>query len=86
MTYRVELTPPAVRALDRLPRKALDAVLAFMDGPLAKHPYRVGKQLRHEFEGLHSARFGPYRLLYDIRDEVRIVAVIRIAHRADVSR
>ncbi len=86
MSYLVELRSPARRALDRLPAKAFDAVIAFIAGPLADNPKRVGKPLRHEFEGTYSARVGPYRILYEIDDVVRIVAVIRIAHRADAYR
>ena len=61
-------------------------MIAFIAGPLAEEPKRVGKPLRHEFEGLFSARVGPYRILYEIDDVVRIVAIIRIAHRADAYR
>jgi mRNA interferase RelE/StbE len=86
MSYDVELRSPARRSLDRLPAKAFDAVIAFIAGPLAENPQRVGKPLRHEFEGTYSARVGPYRILYEIHDVVQIVAVIRIAHRADVYR
>ena len=74
------------RALDLLPAKVFDAVIAFISGPLAENPQRVGKPLRHEFEGTYSARVGPYRILYEIDEVVRIVAVIRIAQRADVHR
>lgn len=83
MTYSVELRSPARRNLDRLPPKAFHAVVAFIAGPLAEEPRRVGKPLRHEFEGMFSARVGPYRILYEIDDVIRIVAIIRIAHRAD---
>ena len=86
MTYAIELRGPARRSLDQLPAKAFDAVVAFIAGPLADNPARVGKPLKHEFDGKHSARVGPYRILYEIDDVVRIVAVIRIAHRADVYR
>lgn len=86
MTYAVELLSPARRALDRLPAKVFDAVIAFISGPLAETPQRVGKPLRHEFEGTYSARVGPYRILYEIHEVVQVVAVIRIAHRADVYR
>lgn len=84
MTYRVEIRSPAQRNLNQLPAKAFDAVIAFIAGPLAENPQGVGKPLRHEFEGTYSARVGPYRILYEIDDVVRIVAIIRIAHRADV--
>lgn len=84
MTYSVELRSPAERSLNKLPAKAFEAVIAFIAGPLAENPQKVGKPLRHELEGLYSARVGPYRILYEIDDLVRIVAVIRIAHRSDV--
>ncbi len=86
MTYRVEIRSPAQRNLNQLPEKAFDAVIAFIAGPLAENPQRVGKPLRHEFEGTYSARVGPYRILYEIDDVVRVLAVIRLAHRADVYR
>ncbi len=86
MTYRVEIRSPAQRNLNQLPEKAFDAVIAFIAGPLAENPQRVGKPLRHEFEGTYSARVGPYRILYEIDGVVRVVAVIRLAHRADVYR
>jgi mRNA interferase RelE/StbE len=86
VTYAIELHAPARRALDRLPAKAFDAVIAFIVGPLAENPQRVGKPLRHEFEGKHSARVGPYRILYEINDAVCIVGIIRIAHRSDAYR
>lgn len=85
MSYAVELRFPARRALDRLPAKAFDAVTAFISGPLADNPQRVGKPLRHEFEGTYSASVGPCRTLYEIDEVIRIVAVIRIAHRADIA-
>lgn len=84
MSYAIEIRSPARRNLNQLPVKAFDAVVAFIAGPLAENPKRVGKPLRHEFEGTYSARVGPYRILYEIDDIVRVVAVICVAHRADV--
>ncbi|MCE9621184.1 MAG: type II toxin-antitoxin system RelE/ParE family toxin [Actinomycetia bacterium] len=85
MTYPIELRSPAQRSLNKLPAKAFAAVVAFISGPLAENPQKVGKPLRHELEGLYSTRVGPYRILYEVDDVVRIVAVIRIAHRSDVN-
>ena len=84
MTYAVELRSPARRSLNRLPEKAHGAVVAFICGPLADNPKVVGKPLKHELEGVYSARVGPYRILYEVDDVVRVVAVIRIGHRADI--
>lgn len=44
---------------------------------------RVGKALRFELEGLHSARRGDYRIIYRIDLQVTIIA---IEHHADAYR
>jgi mRNA-degrading endonuclease RelE of RelBE toxin-antitoxin system len=76
-------TPTARRALTRLPEKAATAAVEFIYGPLAENPQRVGKPLRFELEGLHSARRGDFRIIYRIAEAVTVVA---IEHRADAYR
>lgn len=84
--YSLLLTPPAQRSLDRLPGKAAAAVAEFLVGDLLAAPGRVGKPLRGELLGLHCARRGPYRVVYDIDDIARQVRVLLIDHRADIYR
>ena len=81
--YDIAWTPTARRALTRLPEKIATAAVEFIYGPLAENPQRVGKALRFELDGLHSARRGDYRVIYRISDVVTIAA---IEHRADVYR
>ena len=81
--YKVAWTPTAKRALQRLPEKVATAAIEFIYGPLASNPQRVGKALRFDLEGLHSARRGDYRIIYRIDERVAIIA---IEHRADVYR
>lgn len=80
---RIAWTPTARRALTRLPEKVASAAVEFIYGPLADNPHRVGKPLRNELAGLHSARRGSYRIVYRISDVVTIMA---IDHRADIYR
>jgi len=42
--------------------------------------------LKFDFEGLHSARRGDYRIIYRIDDEDHQIDVIAIEHRADAYR
>ena len=84
--YEVEWASPALRALERLPEKVGTAVIEFIYGSMAANPKRVGRPLRLEFEGLHSARRGDYRVVYRIDDEARIILIEAIAHRSDVYR
>jgi mRNA interferase RelE/StbE len=77
---------PARRALRRLPEKVATAAVEFIYGPLAGNPGRVGRPLRFELEGLHSAHQGDYHIVYRIDEERRKVEVLAIKHRADVYR
>lgn len=84
--YRLVVAASAERTLRRLPERVAAAVVEFMLGLLRSDPSRVGHLLRRELEGLHSARRGPYRIVYEIDDATRTVSVLRIDHRSDVYR
>lgn len=86
MSHEVRFTATARRDLNRIPPRIVPAIVEFAFGELARNPRRVGKPLRGEFAGKHSARRGPYRLLYHIEDEEAIVHVLRIDHRSDTYR
>lgn len=77
---------PATRTIGRIPVKVAVAVLDFLLGPLSENPHRVGKALRGDLEGLHSARVGAYRVVYEIDEENHTVQVLHIDHPADVYR
>jgi len=62
------------------------AVVEFMTGALIENPQRVGKPLRGQLAGIHSARRGTYRVLYRIADEAHEVVVLRVEHRRDAYR
>ena len=77
---QVAWTLRAKRALSTLPEKVATAAVEFIYGSLAENPRRVGKPLRNELEGLHSARRGDFRTIHRISD---VVTIIAIEHRAD---
>lgn len=77
---------PARRSINRLPAKIAVAVLDFILGPLIANPRRVGKPLRGELAGLHSARVGAYRVVYEIDEAGTTLTVLYIDHRSDVYR
>ncbi|MFP5253382.1 MAG: type II toxin-antitoxin system RelE family toxin [Actinomycetes bacterium] len=86
-SYELVLTPPAIRAIQTgLPEGVASAVIEFITGALVENPHRVGKQLRGDLVGIHSARRGTYRILYRINEAQREVVVLRIEHRRDAYR
>lgn len=86
-SYELVLTPPAIRAVQSgLPEGIAAAVIECLTGALVENPQRVGKQLRGDLAGIHSARRGTYRVLYRINEAQREVVVLRIEHRRDAYR
>ena len=84
--YAIRITARAYRDLQQLPEKIATACVEFIFGALAENPHRVGKPLRDELDGLHSARRGDYRVVYAIVDDVGTVDIVHIGRRSDVYR
>jgi mRNA interferase RelE/StbE len=84
--FAVHWTGPAKRALTRLPEKVATVAVEFIYGPPARDPGQVGRPLRFELEGRHSAHRGDYRVIHRIDRRRRRVYVEAIEHRADVYR
>jgi mRNA-degrading endonuclease RelE of RelBE toxin-antitoxin system len=86
-TYDLVVAGPAARAIaEDLPEAVSAAVIAFITGPLVERPHQVGRDLRNELSGVHSARRGTYRVLCRIDDRAREVTVLRIEHRGAAYR
>lgn len=81
--YRVEIARRAVKAITRLPRLEQQRIRAAID-LLAETPRPpVCIQLAGE-ENTYRVRVGDYRILYEVRDKVLLVQVVRVGHRRDV--
>ena len=85
-SYEIAWTATSRRALSWLPEKVGTAVVELCYGPLAENPARLGKPLRFELEGLHSARRGDYRIIYRIDHGGHRVEIVAIEHRSAAYR
>lgn len=85
--YGLVVSGPAARTISEgLTEPVGAAVLEFITTALIDNPQRVGRPLRNELVGIHSARRGTYRVLYRIDEAERTVTVLRVDHRRDVYR
>ncbi len=89
MSYRIELTPAAEKALTKLAkgnrslvRKIDKAIMGLADNPAPL----LSKQLSGEDPPLYRVRVGDSRILYHIEDDVLVVLVVHVGHRKDVYR
>jgi mRNA interferase RelE/StbE len=81
--YRIEFRPSAADELEKLPSTDRRRIGRRIDA-LAQDPRPQG--IRQLDKGIYRLRAGDYRVIYQIRDEVLLVLVIRIGHRSDVYR
>lgn len=83
--YRVEVARRAVRAISRLPRAEQQRVRAAID-ILAESPRPPGCVALTGEHGVYRVRVGDYRIVYEVRDRILLVQVVRVGHRRDVYR
>ncbi len=86
--YELGMARPARRAISELlPEEVASAAAEFITGPLLEMPYRIGKPLRGELTGFHSARCGTqWRVLYRIDESKHTVLVEDIQRRSTARR
>ena len=84
--YRVMLRPPAQRFLRKLRDKSLIARLVAAMRVLASQPRPPGCDKLVGPEDLYRIRAGDYRIVYQVRDEILLVLVVKIGHRREVYR
>ena len=70
--YELVVSRRAAREIaESFPEPVAAAVIDFTTGSLPENPRRVGRELRNELAGIHSARRGSYRVQYRIDDDER---------------
>lgn len=83
--YEIELTAAARRDLKRLPRDILERIDACLRA-LAEDPKQPGVVKLAGEDCLYRRRVGDYRIIFQRRDEERLLVIARIRHRKDAYR
>lgn len=84
MAWRVEFDPSTLKSLRKIDRTWQQRIVSYLEevGYLTD-PRSRGKALTADLVGLWRYRVGDYRIICQLRDEVLVVLVIKIAHRRD---
>lgn len=85
MKYTVVFARMVPKEIKRLPNSMQERVKHALQG-LSHNPFPEGAKTLQGYEHLYRLRVGDYRIVYDVKKVVRILTVIRIAHRKDVYR
>ncbi len=83
-SYSLEIKRSAARELAALPGKDRARIITRIQA-LAHEPRPAGSE-KLSGQERYRLRQGDYRILYEIRDDILIVMVVKIAHRRDVYR
>lgn len=87
MEYRVEFTKSARKEFDALPSDIQDKTVEALTF-LSKNPFSELLRIK-KLKGapsLYRIRIGDYRVVYEIRQNVLVILVIKIGHRREVYR
>jgi len=86
MTYKVEFTPQALKALKKLDRHTAALILGWVRKNLedCEDPRRHGNGLTANRSDQWRYRVGDYRLLAQIDDGKIIILILNIGHRRDI--
>ncbi len=85
MTYTIIFRPGVIKEIRKIPllfRRKIEMALTL----LKTDPVPLGCRKLDGFKNGYRLRVGDYRIIYELKAEVRIVAVSRIRHRKDVYR
>ena len=84
MSFSIRIKGSAAKELGRIGKVDRSRLVEAIER-LSESPFQ-GNALRGELRGLRRLRIGDYRVLYEVRDDLLTVLVVRVAHRRDVYR
>ena len=82
--YKVEVNKDVYKQIRRLPQRDIKAILDRI-GSLAENPRPIDCKKLSARED-YRIRYGNYRILYRIQDNILLVCVVKVGHRRDVYR
>ncbi len=89
MAWKIELSPHAIKNLDRLDSQVVHRVLRFLQERVAPldNPRSIGEALKGTKLGnFWKYRVGDYRVIAHIDDTAIRILIVRIGNRRDVYR
>lgn len=85
MTFRIELTKSAAKALKAIPKTAQKRITKKIES-LAEGPPEPAKTKMKGDNPFHRVRVGDYRIVYEIQNEILLILILKIGHRKEVYR
>ena len=85
MKYRIEFKRSAAKALRKIPRSDQKRIAVKIDSLSENLPDPAKTKMKGD-NPFHRIRVGDYRIIYEIREDILLIVVLKIGHRKDVYR
>lgn len=84
MSYRIEFDPQAIEDLKEISTKVQPQILKKTNWLGLNFEQVQPKGLAENLAGFYKLRAGDYRVLYEIDEELEVVAIARVGHQRDI--
>lgn len=85
MTFRIEFTKSAAKALKAIPKTAHKRIAKKIESLAEDLPDPAKTKMKGD-NPFHRVRVGDYRIIYEIQDEILLILILKIGHRKEVYR
>lgn len=82
MRYRLVVPKRVQKKLEKIDKRYRERIIAAL-ALIERNPY-AGKKLEGERKGQWTYHLWPYRVIYEIREDILVVLVVAIGHRQGV--
>jgi len=85
MTFRVEFTRSAAKLLKAIPKTTQKQIVRKIESLVECLPDPAKTKMKGD-NPFHRVRVGDYRIIYEIRNEILLIIILKIGHRKEVYR
>ena len=85
MTFRIQFTKSAAKALKAIPKTAQKRIAKKIESLADDLPDPATTKMKGN-NPFHRVRVGDYRIVYEIQDEILLILILKIGHRKEVYR
>ncbi|GAB6191423.1 type II toxin-antitoxin system RelE family toxin [Desulfocastanea catecholica] len=86
MAYTVEFRPSVWKNVTNVPQKDLVKIKSKIEEISSNLPEDPATTKMSGDNDFHKVRYGNYRIIYEIHDDLIMILVIKIGHRKDIYR
>lgn len=80
MTYQIQIEKSALKRLGKIETHTREKIRAAIND-LAHNPRPFGYKKLVDEDGLYRIKIGNYRVIYEVRDNILLITILRVAKR-----